>query len=1285
MKKIVIAYALSLLSVGDLFAQSEAQIFTDYKSNPKQSILPDFSYAGYQNGEKAIDYSAKNLPVYDVTAYGAIANDNTSDKTAIKAAIAAALTGNNGGIIYFPPGRFIIQDATDDQTVFNINKSNIILKGSGSGAGGTELFMKTPMDPTDPAKLYSCPSIFLIGSGSAAINPTGMSADAAIGDFNITATSTTGLVAGDWLLFEMQSTDANSLKLDIGNYPVNSTWTSLKNGGVDLSFVLQISKITGNTITLKQPLPYPVNSSLNWVLSKYKYIEEMGVEDIAFVGNFQKAFDHHGSALDDSGYSLIQFKRLVNSWMRRCRFTDVSVGASIGVNGANITIDNCKITGNGGHEAINNAGATNVLISNIDDQAGQWHSVGVSKTSMNTVLYNVTYPATTCFESHSSQPRNTLLDNVTGGLQTGRAGGDVAEMPNHMRNLVFWNYKKTNTDLSNFDFWPSSNIYFKIPYPIIVGFHGSATTFIPNQLKYEESNGTAVLPASLYDAQLQIRLANKTSGYGIWSAQQNTYDYNLGSNTGTGGNFTTGSSETSFGPPAVAGFLPTPPSGISKVQVNGTGTGGNGFSVNNPTNPETASVTITANSTSAQNKLSAYNIDNSTEIASAFFTISFNAVATNGTFVWALGNKNAASSLFTSSSAIYLANQELFTAFEWVIGANSIDFNFREAANGTAPTNRLVSNTAFSRGGSQAVEVYANNALVAKTYVRNETTYTVASGKFHVWVNGNQLSYNSSVDFSKSLNTVTSSSELANELPLNAYVFQANNSTQPNNNAATATISKIKVNYNSSTLPIIAGKWLDEVPANAWTYNFSSGTSGTLSTDGESLSTASIPFLPAPSSGTARAFIPTSSGATFILDATANTLAIRPNGTSGIAKFSTYTIANASEIAAQSFTMTFAKTGANAIKDKTLFIWSMGNRGASSNLYSNTNSVFTAANSSANGVGTLFNAISFTYNSLNDDYIISNRILGNTAANNEDLAGGNLSLNIPYLFEIYCNNSSVGKFYQRGGGTYTVAPACYHLWISNLTSNSSVRYSKQASLNYDIPRSVETSTGGTTGDYSIPVNTPLNAFLFQGSKSDGNAKLTINGGMNIAYSASTLPISLISFTGKKETNGIRLNWKTASELNNDYFELLRSAEGLNFFSLTKVAGQGTSNKINNYSYLDNGAAQGTNYYKLKQVDQDGESSIADVVVAVNNGLTDEETFVASFISETQLKVQFSAELGGNANIHITELSGKTVANHSFVAQKGLNSISLQTPSLAKGIYIVTLVQNGKTSSIKIIK
>ncbi len=152
MKRTLTLLALSIAYTGNLFAQQEAKIFMDYKANPKTSILPDFSYVGYKNGEKAMNYKASGLPTYNVVDFGAIPNDDKSDKEAIEKTIAAA-SKTSGGIVYFPKGRFITQDIYDDLSTIWVGSSNIIFKGSGSGAGGTELFMKVPLQPKDSTKM----------------------------------------------------------------------------------------------------------------------------------------------------------------------------------------------------------------------------------------------------------------------------------------------------------------------------------------------------------------------------------------------------------------------------------------------------------------------------------------------------------------------------------------------------------------------------------------------------------------------------------------------------------------------------------------------------------------------------------------------------------------------------------------------------------------------------------------------------------------------------------------------------------------------------------------------------------------------------------------------------------------------------------------------------------------------------------------------------------------------------------------------------------------------------
>ncbi|MDE2724238.1 MAG: DUF4955 domain-containing protein, partial [Gemmatimonadota bacterium] len=74
--------------------------------------------------------------------------------------------------------------------------------------------------------------------------------------------------------------------------------------------------------------------------------------------------------------------------------------------------------------------------------------------------------------------------------------------PHHLRRLVFWNYNHGG-DVTHYDFWAG---YLKFLHPIIVGFHGNPATFKESDLEVLESNGEAVAPESLFDAQLELRL-----------------------------------------------------------------------------------------------------------------------------------------------------------------------------------------------------------------------------------------------------------------------------------------------------------------------------------------------------------------------------------------------------------------------------------------------------------------------------------------------------------------------------------------------------------------------------------------------------------------------------------------------------------------------------------------------------------------------------------------------------------------------------------------------------------
>ena len=483
-----------------------AKIFLDYEHNPNTSILPDFSYVGYHNGEVAVPEN-RQLKVFNVTDYGAKPDDGISDKNAIRKAIKAA-ENNGGGVVFFPKGKFLVNEDGDDKEQIVISGSNIILRGSGSGKGGTELFMKNMLLPKDSTKMWTVPTLFTTKCNEKTVSVGRILNSEPIGSTSIYLQRPANIKAGDWIQLSLTNNAPALIKKELGIHEADTAWTSLINDGVKVRMIFQVKAVTDNHIELNAAIPYDIDTKYTWTVYKFACVEEIGFENIAFVGNWKDKFVHHRSWKDDSGFSLLHLNQSVNSWVINCRFTDVNVGLTTG-SSANISILNCMVTGNGGHEAISNTGGTNVLLGNLTDSAGAWHSFGVANTSINTVVWKAHYLSNTSFETHSSQPRNTLLDGVTGGLQNNRGGGSLFNMPNHLSNLVFWNYKQTNSTENIFDFWPKKPWYWKIPMPIIVGFTGG-TTFIHDQLKYEESTGKSALPTSLYEAQLKLRLGKKS-------------------------------------------------------------------------------------------------------------------------------------------------------------------------------------------------------------------------------------------------------------------------------------------------------------------------------------------------------------------------------------------------------------------------------------------------------------------------------------------------------------------------------------------------------------------------------------------------------------------------------------------------------------------------------------------------------------------------------------------------------------------------------------------------------
>ncbi|MBS1619373.1 MAG: T9SS type A sorting domain-containing protein [Bacteroidetes bacterium] len=172
-----------------------------------------------------------------------------------------------------------------------------------------------------------------------------------------------------------------------------------------------------------------------------------------------------------------------------------------------------------------------------------------------------------------------------------------------------------------------------------------------------------------------------------------------------------------------------------------------------------------------------------------------------------------------------------------------------------------------------------------------------------------------------------------------------------------------------------------------------------------------------------------------------------------------------------------------------------------------------------------------------------------------------------------------------------------------------------------------------------------------------------------------LPVKLISFDAQQTNdNRIQLQWATASEINNDHFDVERSADAQAWSKIAEVKGAGNTNEMQQYALTDRQPLSGINYYRLRQVDYDGKYEYSDIAAA--------EISTAAAITMTVYPNPAAAGKGlnivlaGGADairyVRITDLSG-TVVYGAEVGDE--QSHRVQGLDLPAGIYTVTTIAN----------
>lgn len=197
---------------------------------------------------------------------------------------------------------------------------------------------------------------------------------------------------------------------------------------------------------------------------------------------------------------------------------------------------------------------------------------------------------------------------------------------------------------------------------------------------------------------------------------------------------------------------------------------------------------------------------------------------------------------------------------------------------------------------------------------------------------------------------------------------------------------------------------------------------------------------------------------------------------------------------------------------------------------------------------------------------------------------------------------------------------------------------------------------------------------------------TANGGVWIFTDSTIVPVELTNFSISVNNSDVKLNWTTATELNNSGFEIQRASADLGFETIGFVPGFGSTTESHKYSFIDGNVESGKYSYRVKQIDFDGSYKYSDIVeVEVDQPIQFklEQNFPNPFNPSTI--INYSVNVAGFVKIKVFDVLGSEVADLvNETKDAGYHLVSFNAANLPSGVYIYTLEANNFTTGKKMI-
>lgn len=542
------------ISHGQLMAQELPKILSD-ETVRNENYLPDFSYAGYRSGEDPLPDRLPDATIVYATKYGVTADDGTDDSKALLSAVKYAHGVEGPVIVELPAGRIILSE------IIYIERSNFILRGTGSGEGGTIIYgprsMKYFPDPPalselreylieldkrqrEPENNIDLPfSQYAWAGGMIWTRFPGVRTKAYLDKYDVAPVILAKPIAGErggsvlrvhtaaklrvgevvqieWYNRDGEKGSLLNAMYDGKEVKIGSHHWQYPNHSLVQQQVLIIG-INGNEVTINDVLLHDLREEWQPLITEWQHLKEVGIEHLRFEFPMAPNIAHH----IEEGYNALYLTRLFNGWVKDITIKNADSGI-LTEEVANVTISEVVTLGEKlAHYSVSMSGVHNVLVEQLTVSNPVRHPLSFNTFSTKSVYSECVVERDPILDQHSGANHQNLFDNITvlvspqqdGTFPLFAGGGAGYWKPSHGAFTTFWNINVHFRDgladpkpvlLNGMEDGPSARL---------IGIYGNKKVNIeygPGPYVEWLNKMPRDIP-SLYQYQLKKRLHNKNS------------------------------------------------------------------------------------------------------------------------------------------------------------------------------------------------------------------------------------------------------------------------------------------------------------------------------------------------------------------------------------------------------------------------------------------------------------------------------------------------------------------------------------------------------------------------------------------------------------------------------------------------------------------------------------------------------------------------------------------------------------------------------------------------------